>query len=287
MGSVLRLLPLVCATLVACGGGQTVRFASYERPGNQGGSSDLPPPSAARVESPNGDPSLPDDESFVEPERPAVDTREERAMVHVHGLKGQTCTGVIIGPRLVATSQQCVPGVARGLVKLESTAVKVEIPSSTLTWTHRMASHVLVPACEWQDVDVALLVLGEPADWVKPLSVATVPGPGAKVSALGFGHCTKEAPLNVVPRLGSVVEVSGAGVVIDIPLCRGDAGGPVVDGQAGDVVGLISRRDDPPGSPRRTTTIARLDTIVVRNMLEQAKIPLTGSSAKAEPVACH
>lgn len=273
--------------LVGCGEGQPVRFASDERPTSLGGSASLPPPSAAYVENPNGHHALPDDEAFVEPEHPAVDTKEERAMVHVHGAKGQTCTGVMIGPRLVATSQQCAPGLTQGVSALDAAnAFKVEIPSSTLTWTHRMASHVVLPACTWEDVDVALLVLKEPAPWVVPLSLATVPGPGAKVSALGFGKCTKEAPPSVTPRPGAVVEVSGAAVVIDIPLCRGDVGGPVVDGLGGDLIGLISRRDDPPSSPRKTTTISRLDTVTVRGLVEQAKAVMAGSAAKAEPVSC-
>jgi hypothetical protein len=77
-------------------------------------------------------------------------------------------------------------------------------------------------------------------------------------------------------------------VVIDVPLCKGDTGGPVVDGRDGDIIGVISHRDDPEGSPLRTTTIARLDTVHVRDLLAQAKELVDGTpNMKSEAVACR
>ncbi|HEY8072986.1 MAG TPA: hypothetical protein VIF62_02725, partial [Labilithrix sp.] len=74
-------------------------------------------------------------------------------------------------------------------------------------------------------------------------------------------------------------------VVIDVPLCRGDVGGPVVEGEG--VIGLISHRDDPEGSPLRTTTIARLDTRSALELLAQAKEVAGGADAsKLAPVKC-
>jgi hypothetical protein len=63
--------------------------------------------------------------------------------------------------------------------------------------------------------------------------------------------------------MGTVRNRDSEAIVIDVPLCKGDTGGAVVDGIDGidgNIVGIISHRDDPEGSPLRTTTIARLDT---------------------------
>ena len=77
-------------------------------------------------------------------------------------------------------------------------------------------------------------------------------------------------------------------VTIDLALCKGDVGGPVIDGLDGEVIGLISHRDSPEGSPLKTTTIARLDTGPARNLLAQAKLLADGTAAsKLPPIACH
>jgi hypothetical protein len=75
--------------------------------------------------------------------------------------------------------------------------------------------------------------------------------------------------------------------VIDVELCKGDTGGPVLDGASGDLICLISHRDDPEGSPLRTTTIARLDTNEARDLLGQAKQVADGADAATlKGVAC-
>jgi hypothetical protein len=91
-------------------------------------------------------------------------------------------------------------------------------------------------------------------------------------------------------RNGTVRSRVSQAVVIDVPLCKGDVGGPVVTGPEGegDVVGLISHRDDPEGSPLRTATIARLDTTFARDLLVQAKsLADGGDPAAAQAIACR
>ena len=120
--------------------------------------------------------------------------------------------------------------------------------------------------------------------WIEPLKVTSSPTEGAKLQALGFGHCVGETrPLK--NRVGVIRQRASAEVVIDVPLCRGDVGGPVVDGS--DIVGLISHRDDPEGSPLRTTAITRLDTRYARKLLAQAKtLAESDDTTKVKEVVC-
>lgn len=272
----------------ACGGPSQVSFVNNERPNTAGGVHGLQAgPAQARSEAPNST-DLPNDDVTVEPDKPAADTKQERALVHIHGPNGIVCSGVVLGPRLVATSQRCLRDEAPGLKQIaENREYRVEVASSTLTWTNRRAKYAVVPDCRYRELDLGILVLAEPVPWVQALKIASAPGTGAKVQALGFGHCAgqKEA---LKERIGTVRNRDSESVVIDVPLCKGDTGGPVIDGTDGDVIGLISRRDDPEGSPLRTSTIARLDTASARELLAQAQQLADGSDiAKLPGVRCQ
>jgi V8-like Glu-specific endopeptidase len=282
-----------CAALVlaaACSHPSQVSFVSNERPTTQGAPAGVQPPSAAHAENPNGPHELPSDDEIIEPDHPAAESRQERALVHIHGPNNVVCSGVMLGPAIVATAQQCLKTEGKGVTAFApSREYRVEVPSSTLTWTNRRAKYAVIPSCDWSEVDLAFLVLAEPAPWVQPLKVISAPNTGAKVQALGFGHCAGQPKtLAMKDRIGTVRSRVAEAIVIDLPLCKGDAGGPVVDGRDGDVIGVISRRDDPEGSPLRTTTIARLDTAHARELLEQAKmLAAGGDSSKVTAVACR
>lgn len=273
---------------VACARPSQVSFVSNEQPVAQGAPVGAPPPAAAHAENPNGEGELPDDDEQIEPDRPVADTPQERALVHIHSPSGGVCSGVVLAPAVIATAQQCLKAEPKGATQLgPSHEFRIEIASSSLTWTNRRAKYAVVPDCNWHVLDVAFLVLDRPVSWVKPLAIISAPNTGAKVQALGFGTCGGK-PAEMKDRVGTVRSRVSEAIVIDVPLCKGDAGGPVVDGRGGDVVGLISRRDDPEGSPLRTTTIARLDTAAVRDLFEQAKqLAAGGDVATMKPVACR
>lgn len=274
-------------SLVSCGGGQSqVSFVSNERPSGYAaaqGSLSSPPPN------PNGEVDL-DDDDLVEPEHPAADSKQERALVHVHGPKEkEVCSGVLLGPKIVATAQRCLRGYPKGVTLLGAdNEIRVEVASSTLTWTNRRVKYSVLPKCEEADLDVAILVLEEAApSLVVPLKVISAPDTGANVQALGFGRC-KGVSSAMKERTGVVRSRVAQAIVIDIPLCKGDIGGPVIDGRDGDVIGLISRRDDPEGSPLKTTTIARLDTVWARDLMTQGKsLGDNVESAKSQVVSCR
>lgn len=279
-------LILVAGSCAACAGPTQVSFVSNEQPNTTSGAQGLPSASTAHREV-NATPELPSDDVVTEPEHPAVGSKQERALVHIHGPNG-VCSGVVLGPRLVATAQRCLKGEPKGLKEIaQDREYRVEIASSTLTWTNRRARFAILPDCRWRELDLAILVLGEPVPWVQPLKVMSAPGTGGSVQALGFGHCAGQKE-SLKERIGTVRSRDSEAIVIDVPLCKGDTGGAVVDGADGDVIGLISHRDDPEGSPLRTTTIARLDTGRARDLLAQAKQLADGADVTTLPgVTCQ
>lgn len=285
---------LVVVCLVGCGAAQRVSFESDEQPNGNYNAQGPVSRNAAHRESPNGGErrgtmDLGDDD-LIEPQHPAAETKQERALVHIHGPNARVCSGVVIGPKLVATAQRCMRGMEKGALALDGAdhEYRVEVASSALTWTNRRAKYALVPKCDEQDMDVALLVLEEAVpSLVVPLGVVSAPDVGAHVQALGFGHCpgSKE---RMTEKVGTIRSRVSENVVIDVPLCRGDVGGPVIDGNAGEVIGLISRRDNPVDSPLKTTTIARLDTTGVRELIAQAKsLSEGGATAPLGRVTCR
>ena len=194
------------------------------------------------------------------------------------------CSGVVVDPRLVVTAHQCVAPDGRGVVPAEG--VRVEISSSTLSWTERAVRDVIVPDCAWQTLDMAVLVLAEPVAWVPEWKASSAPGPGGNVDALGFGNCSAD-PKPARQRSAAVLDSERDAFVMDVGMCKGDVGGPVFDVASGGVVGIVSHQDDPDGSPRHTTTATRLDAPVPRDLYAQAvafvrdgKRPKSGLSCK-------
>ena len=230
---------------------------------------------------------LPSDEEIVEPAHPAVGSTQERALAHVHTPRG-VCSGVVVAPRVVLTAHQCLGEEAGGISAIAANAkFYVEVATSTLTWTRRQVAFAVTPSCVWEKLDVAALVLAEPIEWVKPLQVTTSPPPGQTLQALGFGRCSGETR-GIAHRKGELLRREGDALVLDLALCKGDVGGPLVDEVSGDLLGIISHQDDPDGAPRHTTTIVRLDTTPARAVVAQAaKLAASPDGVKLEAVACE
>lgn len=270
-------LVVVTLALAACGGAPQLRVANYEDP--RTGSN----PAGAAHTHYDDTMELEADTEVVEPEHPFVKTPQEKAMVHIHTPKGP-CSGALVAPKLVLTAHQCVGNDVRGTVPVkEREGYRVELASTTLTWTERKITHVITADCDWSTFDAALLVLDEAMTSTKPIDVATTPAPGAPMQALGFGRCRGDARA-FGERTGQVVERESDAVVFDIGMCRGDIGGLVVDG-AGTAFGVVSHQDDPNGAERKTTTAFRLDTTVARHLFEAGNAIASGAAAPA-PLAC-
>lgn len=286
----LALGPATALLVMGCGGSPPpVSFVSNEQPTAQGAPNTSLDKAAARRENPNGGASELGEDEQVEPEHPLADTKQERATVHIHGPGNRVCSGVVIGSKLVATSQRCLRGLAPGAQLLSATtAYRIEVASSALTWTNRTAKFGVLPGCDEKEIDIGILVVDEPIPaFAAPLKVVSAPDTGGVVQALGFGRCKGSSKL-AKERTGTVRSRDSHDVVIDIMLCKGDRGGPVVDGRESEIIGLISHRDDPEGSPLRTANIARLDTVWARDLLKQGSSLADGSDpTKMQAVACR
>lgn len=265
----LALIASLAAIALGCG---HVGFVNNERPGLSGS------PLTAAARRPD-DPEA--DSNGEEPDHPLVETKQERAMVHLHS-GANACAGVALGPRVVATSRRCLRQTA-GVHSLEKSELRVELASSSLTWTQRAGSHVLVPSCERRDLDVALVVLAEAAPWIEPLGVASAPGVGGTVDALGFDKC--EGSKGV--KRAQVSYRDAAEIVLDRGLCQGDTGGPVIEAASGNLIGIQGHRKGPRDSPRRETSVTRFDTTPVRELIAQAKDVVDGKDvSQMKPVTC-
>jgi hypothetical protein len=189
------LLPVVAfasALLVpGCGGAPSqVSFVSQERPDNSGETS-------VRLHSePGGERELPSDSEVVEPEHPLVGTKSERALVHIHTPDG-VCSGAVVGTSTVVTAQQCIKGFPAGAnIVPEGRDFHVEVASSSLTWTQRKVKKIVLPSCEWADLDVAALSSSPPSSGsFRSLSApCPAPAPRSRRSA------SARVPVSRAPR---------------------------------------------------------------------------------------
>jgi hypothetical protein len=258
--------------LVGCGATQIEVMGKEEQP-------QRPPPRPVPVAHHSGSLVLPSQAAVVETTQPAVESAQERALAHVYGARPGVCSGVVVAPRVVVTAHECVDGrSARNL--------RVEVATSTLTWAERDVYSVVLPACGWQKLDLAALVLSEPVDpFVKPLHVVAAPPAGARVQALGFGHCAGEAG-GLSSRFGHVVVRDGEDLVVDLPLCNGDEGGPLVDTATSALLGLVSHHPDP-DSEADTTIFTRLDTTPARALVAKAEAVGRGAADREGAIACE
>jgi hypothetical protein len=265
----------VTALLLCVGCGATqIRIADYEDPRTAGA-----------LHRHNDDTiDLPNDETAVEPEHLMVQTVQERATAHVHTPK-DICSGIVIGPKQVLTAHQCLPDVTGVVAITDKDAWRVEVASTSLTWTARHVAFVVTPACEWKKLDAAVLVLDEPVDWIVPLKASSAPAEGATVQAMGFGHCKNDSR-PIAQRTGSVLARQEDAIEVEIGLCQGDVGGGFVDGATG-LTAIVSHQDDADNADRHTTTGFRIDTMPARKLFEAAEAVAKSGGAKSPAPTCE
>lgn len=191
-----------------------------------------------------------------------------------------------MAPRLVATAHQCVANNQMGIHQADP-KLEVDIASTTLTWTTRHAAFVVTPSCAWEKLNLAVIVLSEPVDWLTPAKVGTAPGAGAGVQALGFGRCAGQRT-GIADKAGVVRDIDSDALVITVGLCLGDVGGPVLSSAVGNLVGIVSHQDDPDNVERPTTTIFRADTSTARKLFAAAGALARGDDPlKVASIACE
>jgi len=199
-------------------------------------------------------PATPADE--VEIVSGVPDHNRDPAVVAV--MIGQTamCTGTLISPRLVLTARHCTSRTVEA-VSCPASGVQVLGPRqasslSILVGDDVASAHVVahgsqvvapsgVTLC---DADVAIIVLDQPVKIVKPLPVATHGvAVGDRVRAVGYGREGDDAAAGtkLVREHVRVLSVTNAELTVGEATCSGDSGGPALDEDTGEVVGVVSR----------------------------------------------
>lgn len=203
---------------------------------------------------------------FLAPIGPLGDIQHE-AIVRLVG--AVSCSGTIIGDKLVLTAHHCVSERdARGRVlqrDVEPSSIRVELGGDDLPWGEVGVRAIVSPACGYEqgDGDVAILVLDRELVDMPVLTprVTSAPLIDEEVTPWGFGRCGQNTgAIRRESREGGRITSLDRGVFrADAAICPGDSGGPVLDSRR-EVVGVVSAgvMDTDPNT-RDVAYFARLD----------------------------
>jgi hypothetical protein len=170
------------------------------------------------------------------------------AIVRVVGPQ-MTCSGTLIAEDLVLTAHHCVvQRTPRGEFTsrlVPAKAIDVELGGDYLPWGNVGLSAILALPCGHAGGrgDVAVLVLERRLVGMATMTLREAgPHAGELVDPSGFGRCARSAEgIRRREREGGPIASMSAGTFeVEASVCPGDSGGPVLDRDTREVVGVVS-----------------------------------------------
>lgn len=207
-----------------------------------------------------------------------------------------TCSGTLIAEDRVLTAHHCVSvrdGAGRLLpADLDPDQLTVEVGSGHFPWAELPIRAIVSPDCGHAAGvgDLAILVLSKPLRGVRivPPALDREPALGDEISHIGFGRCAlSDDGVYLKHRAaGHVDSISKTGFRVNVPLCPGDSGGPVLLHASRVLIGVVSAgaMDGDESTPDRVE-FSRLDPFRAL-FANAARVAAGATMSELPPVDC-
>jgi hypothetical protein len=225
----------------------------------------------------------------------AVTTAEDYVVRVVAG--SVTCSGSLIEEDRVLTAHHCIAKRDKGGQMLPKDVgaedVHVELGGDPFAWGEVGVRAIIAPTCGHAagEGDIAILVLERRLVGV-PTRRARLAGPpviGRSIEPIGFGRCvfTQSTGGRAIRTGGAIEEISPRRFRLDASICPGDSGGPAVETESGDIIGVISAAVmDASDTTLGRSEFTRLDAWA--SLFTQAQLVVDGMSPnELPPVDCR